>query len=88
MKSTTMGIDIAKNVFEVYVEDKGGQLVDRCRLSRKKMLPWFANRPPCARRHGSLWRRPLLGARVGEAGAHGEADCAAVRQAVGADEQE
>ena len=46
MKRTTMGIDIAKNVFEVYVEDKAGQMIDRRRLSRKKMLPWFANRPP------------------------------------------
>ncbi len=44
MKSTIIGIDMAKNVFEVYVEDVTGQVVKRCRLSRKKMLPWFANR--------------------------------------------
>ena len=46
MKSTIIGIDLAKNVFEVYVEDEGGQGIKRCRLSRKKMLPWFANRAP------------------------------------------
>ncbi|GJL60476.1 MAG: putative family 20 transposase [Nitrospirales bacterium] len=46
MKRTTIGIDLAKNVFEVYVEDEGGQDITRCRLSRKKMLPWFANRAP------------------------------------------
>jgi transposase len=46
MKSTIIGIDLAKNVFEVYVEDQGGQGIKRCRLSRKKMLPWFANRAP------------------------------------------
>jgi len=46
MKSTIIGIDLAKNVFEVYVEDAGGQDITRCRLSRKKMLPWFANRAP------------------------------------------
>ena len=45
MKGTTIGVDIAKNVFEVYVEDEAGQVVERRRLSRKKMLPWFANRP-------------------------------------------
>jgi hypothetical protein len=66
MKGTTMGIDIAKNVFEVYGEDKAGQMVDRRRLSRKKMLPWLANRPPalvsmeaCAGAHYSqpcLWQ--------------------------------
>jgi len=46
MKRTMMGVDLAKNVFEVYVEDESGQVVKRHRLSRKKMLPWFANRPP------------------------------------------
>jgi len=46
MKSTIIGIDLAKNVFEVYVEDATGQVVKRCRLSRKKMLPWLANRAP------------------------------------------
>jgi len=46
MKRTTIGIDIAKNVFEIYVEDGATQGVERKRLSRKKMLPWLANRPP------------------------------------------
>ena len=46
MKRTTIGIDIAKQVFELYVEDGATQVVERRRLSRKKMLPWFANRPP------------------------------------------
>ncbi len=45
MKGPTMGIDLAKNVFEVYVEDEAGQVVERRRLSRKKMLPWVATRP-------------------------------------------
>jgi len=46
MKRTTIGIDIAKNVFEIYVEDGATQGVERKRLSRKKLLPWLANRPP------------------------------------------
>lgn len=46
MKRTIIGIDLAKNVFEVYGEDEGGQGITRCRLSRKKVLPWFANRAP------------------------------------------
>lgn len=38
MKNTTyIGVDIAKNVFEVDVED--GTNVERRRLSRKTMLP-------------------------------------------------
>lgn len=46
MKSTTIGIDLAKSVFEVYVEDGQGQMLERRRLSRKKLLAWLANRPP------------------------------------------
>lgn len=45
MQGTMIGIDIAKNVFEIYVEDETGQVVERRQLTRKKMLPWFANRP-------------------------------------------
>ena len=44
MKRTIIGIDIAKNVFEVYMEDGESQGGKRTRLSRKKLLPWFANR--------------------------------------------
>jgi len=46
MKSPIIGIDLAKNVFEVYVEDGASQGGKRTRLSRKKMLPWFATRAP------------------------------------------
>ena len=45
MKSTIIGIDLAKNVFEVYVEDGAKAPGKRTRLSRKTMLPWLANRP-------------------------------------------
>ena len=41
----SIGIGLAKNVFEIYVEDEAGQVVERRRLARKKMLPWFVNRP-------------------------------------------
>ncbi len=46
MKRTIIGIDLAKNVFEVYVEDGSGAVVERKRLSRKKLLPWLANQAP------------------------------------------
>ena len=45
MKDTIIGIDLAKQVFDVYVENGYGQVVERRRLSRKQVLPWFANRP-------------------------------------------
>lgn len=46
MKRTTIGIDIAKQVFELYVEEGATPSVERKRLSRKKLLPWLATRPP------------------------------------------
>lgn len=46
MKRTTIGVDIAKQVFELYVEDGVTPGGERRRLSRNKMLSWFANRPP------------------------------------------
>jgi transposase len=46
MKRTTIGVDIAKQVFELSVEDGVTQGGERRRLSCKKMLSWFANRPP------------------------------------------
>lgn len=88
MKGPTIGVDIAKNVFEVYVEDEAGQVVERRRLSRKKMLPWFANRPRAVvGMEACGGGRPLLGARVGEAGPYGAADCPPVCETMGADEQ-
>ena len=46
MKGRTIGIDLAKNVCEVYVENGAGQAGKRTRLSRNKMLPWCANCAP------------------------------------------
>ena len=46
MKGNIIGIDLAKNVFDVYVEDGASQGGKRTRLSRKKMLPWVANHSP------------------------------------------
>ena len=46
MNGTTIGVDLAKNVYEVCVENEVGHVVERRRLSRKKLLPWFATRSP------------------------------------------
>ena len=47
MKITTLGIDLAKNVFHVHGENARGKVVVRKRLSRKKLLEFVANLPPC-----------------------------------------
>ena len=60
MKSTIIGIDLAKNVFEVYVEDEGGQGIKRCRLSRKRCCRGLRT----VRRHSSAWK-PVAAPTIG-----------------------
>ena len=43
----TIGLDIAKNVFQVHCVDSGGAVVIRKRVSRLKVLEFFAGLPSC-----------------------------------------
>ncbi|MCZ7656003.1 MAG: IS110 family transposase, partial [Rhodocyclaceae bacterium] len=43
MQATTIGLDLAKNVFQVHGEDAHGKVVVRKRLTRGQVLRWFAN---------------------------------------------
>jgi len=47
MKSTTIGIDLAKNVFQVHGVDAQGKTVLKKQLKREQMAVFFANLPPC-----------------------------------------
>jgi len=47
MKITTIGLDLAKSVFQVHGVDATGQVVVRKSLRRSQMLPFFAKLPPC-----------------------------------------
>ena len=47
MSVTTIGIDLAKNVFQVHGVDSHGHAVLRRQLKRVQLLPYFANLPPC-----------------------------------------
>ncbi len=44
---TTLGIDLAKNVFQLHGVDKHGKLVLRKRVSRNKLFSFMQNLPPC-----------------------------------------
>lgn len=46
-KITTIGLDLAKNVFHVVCCDKHGKLVEKKMLRRSQVLNYFANRPGC-----------------------------------------
>ena len=46
-KISTVGVDLAKKVFQVHAVDAQGEIVVRRSLRRSKVLAWFANLPPC-----------------------------------------
>lgn len=62
---TTIGLDLAKSVFQVHGVDAGGAVVLRQRLTRGRMLKFFAKLPPClvgieACASSHYWARELI----------------------------
>ena len=47
MDATTVGVDLAKNVFEIALADERGHIVERQRLSRARFDRFFVNRAAC-----------------------------------------
>ena len=44
---TTIGLDIAKSVFQVHGVDAAGQVIIRRQLKRRDVLAFFQRLPPC-----------------------------------------
>ncbi len=44
---TTIGLDLAKRVFQVHAVDAAGAVVTRRRLKRRQGVPFFAKLPRC-----------------------------------------
>jgi len=47
MNITTIGLDLAKNVFQIHGVDSNGKTVLRKRIARGEMKKFFVNLPPC-----------------------------------------
>lgn len=47
MKITTVGIDLAKNVFQIHGVDEHGKVKLKKQLKREQMAAFFANLPAC-----------------------------------------
>ena len=65
-KITTVGLDLAKTVFQVHGADKDGRPVVRKKLRRGQVLGFFAGLPPCligleACASAHYWARELQG---------------------------
>src|ERR1700731_2504210 len=64
MQISTIGLDIAKNVFQVHGIDAAGKVVGRKQLRRSQVLAFFKALPPCligmeACATGHYWGREL-----------------------------
>ena len=46
---TTIGLDIAKSVFQVHAVDAAGKVIIRRQLKRRYVLAFFEKLPPCPR---------------------------------------
>ena len=46
-EAITIGIDIAKSVFQIHGVDAEGRVMIRKRVGRAKVLEFFAELPPC-----------------------------------------
>jgi transposase len=62
---TIIGLDIAKSVFQVHGVDAQGEAVVRRRLTRGRLLKFFAGLPPCligieACSSSHYWARELV----------------------------
>jgi transposase len=66
LKVTTIGLDIAKQVFQVHGTDKAGRTVLRRKLRRSEVARFFSEQPPClvgieASGSAHYWARVLGG---------------------------
>lgn len=65
MNRRTIGLDLAKQVFQIHGVDEHGKVVLRKQISRQQLAAFFANLPPClvgmeACGSAHFWARKLL----------------------------
>jgi hypothetical protein len=75
---TTIGLDIAKSVFQVHGVDANGQVVIRRQLKRRSVLAFFQKLPPCLVGIEACASSSLV-ARTPCAGSHRAVDTAGAR---------
>lgn len=61
MNVKTIGIDLAKEVFQIHGVDEHGKRLFNKQFKRAKMLSFFCQHSPMFNRHGSLCFCSLLG---------------------------
>jgi len=69
--TTTIGLDIAKSVFQLHGVNAAGEMVIRRQLKRRYVLAFFEKLPPClvgieACASSHYWSRTMPGLQFGE----------------------
>ena len=85
---TTIGVDLAKNVFQVHGVDASERVVVRKRLRRGQVLTWFAGIVAVPSWYGGLRDGALLGARTEGFGSRRSLDAAAICEGIRQTQQE
>ena len=85
MQITTIGLDIAKNVFQIHGIDAAEKVIVRKQLRRGQVMAFFEDSGAMSGRHGGVCHVASLDARVDEARPRGPFDagegCEGLRQA-------
>jgi transposase len=76
---TTVGLDIAKSVFQVHCVDVADQVIIRRQLKRRYVLASFQKLPPCLISIEACALIALLVAGIGAARAYGALDACGLR---------
>jgi transposase len=79
---TTIGLDIAKSVFQVHGVDAAGQVVIRRQLKRRYVLAFFPEAAAMPGRHRGLRLVAPLVARAPGTWSHRAVDAAGLREAL------
>ena len=64
MHPTTIGLDLAKHVFQIHGVDGTGHVVIRKKLRRSELVDFFTRLPPCLVGMEASGDRALLGTRI------------------------
>lgn len=85
---STIGLDIAKSIFQVHGVDGDGAVIIRKRIGCSKLLEFFAALPRCVIGIEACPSAHHLGPRAGRARPHREADAAELCEGLSQAQQE
>ena len=79
---TTLGLDLAKNVFQAHGTDVSGHVLFRKKLRRDQVLSFFGQLPPCTVAMEACGGAHFWGRQIGKLGHEVRADPARLREAL------